>query len=155
MQNQAYKFYTSLIGKVEIDREGVLETAYFQIPALTVYVPSQTKNRMIMDVNRNSHEEKIKSFFINSEKYIVEMRHLQNISRFRALASIASKWETLDFFNYCIIVLLNFLLLISINEKDPKEDLRVGDFEGEGLLVFFGVIILILAIVVYLSRFWE
>ena len=62
MMDLAYSFYLSLIGSVEIDKDGELVQYYSRFPTMVSYMSSRILNSLIMDVNRNSHDEKIKSF---------------------------------------------------------------------------------------------
>jgi len=62
MMDLAYSFYLSLIGSVEVDKDGELVQCYSRFPTMVSYMSSRILNSLIMDVNRNSHDEKIKSF---------------------------------------------------------------------------------------------
>lgn len=84
--DQAYEFYLSLIGTVEIDRDNKLEICHFRIPALMVFLSSKLKNDVLFKVNHHSHEEKIKALFHDSEKYQIYMTHIQGLSEFKLIA---------------------------------------------------------------------
>lgn len=153
--NEAFKFYTSLISKVEIDRDGKLETAWFPVPPLTVYISNKSKRSVTRKIKETSHEEKIKSFVVNVEKYFIEMKHLQNIAHYRAYSWIASKGRNLGVINFWLVIIVNLLQLVSVKEKDPSATGRIDNFETSTLLTIIGLLILLIAILHGLTYAWE
>jgi len=117
--NEAFQFYSSLVSKVEIDNDGTLETVWFPVPPLTMYLDYTTK-QAIPRSYADSHEEKIKSFLLNVEEYRLKMEHLQNIASHKHLSWVTSKHRSIERINFYLVLMVNILLLISVKEDDDE-----------------------------------
>ena len=148
-QEQAYEFYLSLIGTVEIEVKGSIEKCYFTFPSMLAFLSTSMKKKLVYSINRNSHEEKIKSFFYESEKYQLYMNHLQQLSRFRTFSWWSSKSKSLAKITFSVIVLLNLILLFSTSSTEDR-DYELGSFSVNGLNIALAVILIILSISIYL-----
>lgn len=145
----AYEFYLSLLASVEIDRDGYLEQSFFRVPAMIVFLSNNMRDKLLYELNRNSHEEKIKSVFHNSEVCQIHMFHLQKLSRFKTLSWWSSKSKSLADISFIMIVLVNLILLFSISS--PSDDnFNIGTFPGRVFLTILGVILIVVSISVYL-----
>ncbi|CAG9330938.1 unnamed protein product [Blepharisma stoltei] len=152
--DKAYEFYSSLIGTVEIDRDNKLEICHFRIPSSMVFLSSQFRNDVIYKINRNSHEEKIKSLFHNSEKYQIYMTHIQKLSEFKKIAWWASKNPSLARMCFWLVVIINALLLADV--KNSNEPLQEDDNTSiKGGVIFLGVILIFLSLFVYIFYMLE
>lgn len=147
----AYIFYASLITSVEIDRDGQLEVCYFRVPTMMAYMSSSMRRKVVLEVNRSTYEEKIKSFFYNSEKYEHQLSHLQIISRFRFISWWACKTKALSDFSFLLVILLNVFLLISIKDEDDIEP----QFELKVMFYTIAAIVSVLAIANYILYIFE
>lgn len=150
MMDLAYSFYLSLIGSVEIDKGGQLVQCYFRFPTMVSYMSSRILNYVILKVNRNSHDEKIKSFFQQTEKYEVALRHLQLMSRIRWLSALSSKRRFLENVCFLLVVGLNLALLFTITREDG--DILMGSMAQDralDALWTFAVILTVLAVFIY------
>jgi hypothetical protein len=146
--NLAYQFYLSLIASVEIDRDGYLEQSFFQVPGMMLFLSNDMRNKLLYELNRNSHEEKVKSFYQKSEMCQIHMFHLQQLSKYKTLTWWASKSKSLATLNFFIIVLINLILLFSITS--PSDDnFDIGSFPGLGFVSLFGAVVIILSLLVY------
>jgi len=145
----AHSFYLSLIGTVEVDCGGQLAQCYFRIPTMVAFMSTKIMASLTQDINRNSHDEKIKSFFQSSKKYEVAMEHLQLLSRVRGLGLLASKRPFLETVCYLMIVIFNVIMLYQLSSVDDAEN-GMSSIGSTAFLTVFAVIISILAITVYL-----
>lgn len=150
----AYSFYLSLIGTVEVDCGGKLFQCYFRIPTMVAFMSTKIMASLTQDINRNSHDEKIKSFFQSSKKYEVAMEHLQHLSRVRGVGLVAAKRPFLETVCYLMIVAFNVIMLYGLSSTDKAED-GIGSVGSTAFLTVFAVIISILAITVYLLYVFE
>ena len=85
INDTAYEFYLSLLASVEIDRDGRLEQSYFRVPAMIMFLSERMRNTLLYQLNRNSHDEKVKSIFQHSGLCQIHMYHLQQLSRYKTL----------------------------------------------------------------------
>jgi hypothetical protein len=69
-------------GKIQIQRDDMLERVYFRIPAVCRRIRDESKLRLLWDVDRSSQAAKHSSFYDVSESLIVE---LDLVSSFEAL----------------------------------------------------------------------
>jgi hypothetical protein len=146
----AYSFYLSLIANLEIDRDGNLEFRYIRIPGVMAYVSSRIRNSVKTDVNLNSQEEKVKSFFHMTEKYQAQSTHLQMLSRFPTLSWWACKAESLGKVSLAIILLINIILLLSIDQRGTNSQYTINGTDMYGLLVFCGVLLSVISIFTFM-----
>jgi len=150
MMDLAYSFYLSLIGSVEIDKDGELVQCYFRFPTMVSYMSSRVLNSLIMDVNRNSHDEKIKSFFQKTDKYELALNHLQIMSRIRWLSALGSKRKFLENTCFLLIVGLNLALLFTITTgEDGVFMSSMATNRALEALWVFAVLLSVLAVLVY------
>lgn len=145
----AYEFYLSFLASVEIDRDGTLEQSYFKVPAMIMFLSENMRNKMMYELNRNSHEEKVKSIFQHSELCQLHMYHLQQLSKFKTLTWWSSKYKSLADITFIMIVLVNLILLFSISSPNDQ-NFDIGNFPGQVFITIFGVILIIISIAVYL-----
>jgi hypothetical protein len=148
------EFYLSLICTVEIDRNGELVKHYFRAPRILAYSSPRINQELIQDLNRNSHEEKIKSFFYLSEKQQYYLEHLQFLSRFRILSWWAEKWNNLANLNYFLVVLANIIILFSTEDKSESY-ITINGTDLTGVLIAIGILIVILSIAIYIFYILE
>lgn len=96
---------------------------------MITFLSPELRRRIMNSINRDSHEEKIKSFFRESEKYQAHMQHLQSLSRLRTLSWWTSKTETLEQLNFTVAVVLNLILVAFLDDSDDT-DIDPGSSEG-------------------------
>lgn len=146
--NLAYQFYLSLLASVEIDRDGYIEQTFFRVPGMFLFLSNNTRDKLLYDLNRNSHEEKVKSFYKKTEVCQVEMLHLQQLSKLSSLSWWSSKSKSLGNLSFIIIILINIIILLSISSESDT-NFNVGGFPGIAFISLFGVILIILSFTVY------
>ena len=78
---KCFKFYKSLVGTVEINREGEISKIYFKKPFLSKYITPHIKEHLIYSANRNSDQERIEFFLYNIDLYQMELEWRQKLSR--------------------------------------------------------------------------
>ena len=144
----AYSFYLSLIGTVEIDYNSKLYQCYFRIPTMLGFMSTKIMNSFMLDINHNSHDEKIKSFFQQSKKYQVALEHLQRLSRVRGLGLVASKRPFLESVCYLMIVIFNAIMLYELSSADQSVE-GVSSIGSTAFLTVYAMVISVLAISVY------
>ena len=145
----ATDFYLSLLASIEIDRDGILEKNFFRVPAMIIFMSTSMTERLLYQVNRNSHEEKVKSIYQQSELCQIHMFHLQQLSRYRVLSWWASKYKSLADISFIIIILINIIILFSISSSEDT-NFDIGEFPGVVFRTIFGVILIILSLLVYI-----
>jgi hypothetical protein len=147
-ERTAYDFYLSLLGSVEIDRDGKLEKSYFRVPAMIIYLSNDMRDQLLYQVNRNSHEEKVKSIYQQSELVQIHMFHLQQLSRYRVLSWWASKYKSLADISFIIIVLINIIMLFSVSSRTDT-NFNIGNFPGIVFVTILGILLLCLSLLIY------
>ena len=145
----AYEFYLSLLACVEIDRHGKLEKSYFRVPAMIVFLSESIRNKLLYELNRNSHEEKVKSIFQDSELCQIHMYHLQQLSRLKTLSWWSSKSKSLANISFLLIVLINLILLFSISSASDT-NFDIGVFPGNVFTGIIGSLLIFLSVSVYI-----
>ncbi|CAG9318629.1 unnamed protein product [Blepharisma stoltei] len=152
--NMAYEFYLSFISSVEIEKDGKLEQCYFKIPAMITFLSEKLRDQMAFSVSRDSHEEKMKSYFQLVDKYKRHMQHLQYLSRFRNLSWFCSKTKTIENFSYAMVVFINCLLVGGMKSVNDT-NLNVGYFPGTYFFNIFAAILITLRVVIFFFNLAE
>jgi hypothetical protein len=114
----SYSYFSKYIGYVEINRRGVLEGHLFPIPWKCKYITPSTKNSLVVDVNRSSHQEKIEDFLHRIVHCKREMIHQQLLYCSKTFKIFSSRWSLFGKIAYYLALLINLLLLTSIKEPD-------------------------------------
>lgn len=130
-----YSFYMRFIGYVELSRNDVLEAHHFPIPFKCKFLTPASKLAMIMEVNRNTHQEKIENFLELIPRYMAEMIHQQELSRNKPLKKISGLWRFYGKTSFLLIMIINITLLATVHDNEMKEF-------RENPWLFFGVIVL-------------
>ena len=146
--NEAYEFYTSLISSVEIDKDGKIEKCYFQIPSAMVYLSQQMRNSVIYGIDRNSNEEKIKSFFNITERKQLELNHLQIIGRIGFLGWMISRYDFFAKVLFFAIICANFIVIGTVTSLDDQS-YNTSNFQGQGLMIVLGILIMGISVIMY------
>lgn len=145
----AFDFYLSLLASVEIDRDGKIEQSFFRVPGMIMFLSTDMKDKLLYQLNRNSHEEKVKSIYQRTELCQLHMHHIQQMSRFKTLSWWSSKKISLANISFIILVLINGILLFSISSSSDT-NFDIGAFPGTVFKTIFGVLLIILSLLVYL-----
>lgn len=116
----AYEFYTSNIGYVQVDYEGSIEELYFPVPFMCKFLTPASRQSLIFDINRSSHQSKIEEFLDKVDYYHTEMEHQQHLSQHRWLKSLSKLWKLYAQLSYIMVLLLNLLLLCTLTETEEK-----------------------------------
>jgi len=114
----AYSYFSKYVGYVEINRRGELEGHLFPIPWKCKYVTPSTKNSLIVDVNRSSHQEKIEDFLHRIVHCKREMVHQQLLYCSKTFKIFSSRWSLFGKTAYYLALFINLLLLMSIQKSD-------------------------------------
>lgn len=147
--NTAFEYYLSLLASVEVDRNGKLEQSYFRVPAMIVFLSDSMRNQLLYNLNRNSHEEKVKSIFQHSELCQMHMHHLQQLSLIKSLSWWASKNKSIANINFMIVILVNLILLFTL-DYPTDTNFNVNGFPGNIFLRILGVTLIFLTVAIYL-----
>lgn len=116
----AYEFYTSNIGYVQVDCEGSIEELYFPVPFMCKFLTPASRQSIIFDINRSSHQSKIEDFLDKVDYYHTEMQHQQHLSQHRWLKSLSKLWKLYAQLSYIMVLLLNGLLLCTLTGTEEK-----------------------------------
>jgi len=116
----AYEFYTSNIGYVQVNCEGSIEELYFPVPFMCKFLTPASRQSLIFDINRSSHQSKIEDFLDKVDYYHTEMQHQQHLSQHRWLKSLSKLWKLYAQLSYIMVLLLNGLLLCTLTGTEEK-----------------------------------
>ena len=114
----SYGFYQRYTGYVEIDRNGELEAHYYPIPWKCKYITASTRQGVIVNVSRASHQEKIEDFMGQVELCTSEMEHQQILWCSKTFKGFSENWALFGKLSYYIALLINIVLLLNINTQD-------------------------------------
>jgi hypothetical protein len=78
---EAYDFFAFHTGRIEVFIEDELFRVYFPILPVCRYISSQSKDRLMMTVNRKSPQHKILDFLKQTPDLIDEMFHREKLRR--------------------------------------------------------------------------
>ena len=134
----SYSYFSKYVGYVEINRRGELEGHLFPIPWKCKYITSSTKNSLIVDVNRSSHQEKIEDFMHRIVHCRREMIHQQLLYCSKTFKIFSSRWGLFGKIAYYLALFINLLLLMSIKEPDFS-DLK-EHFEAFTTIAILGMV---------------
>ena len=113
-----YGYFSKYIGYVEIDRNGKLESHLFPIPWKCKYITASTRNALIVEVNRSSHQEKTEDFLNQIPNCKLEMTHQQLLWCSKAFKSFSLHWQLFGKIAYYIALVINATLLATIQNSD-------------------------------------
>ena len=74
-----------VVGAIEISRDGVLEKAYFIVPPLCRYLTHETKQAILVGVNRANLQTMLTGFSESFDSLYEEMRHQRKLTESTAL----------------------------------------------------------------------
>jgi hypothetical protein len=131
---------SKFIGYVEIKKDSESYFCYFPIPFKMKFLTNHSQSNMVMDVSKDSHKAKLDDFLKAIEEYRFEMQYHQHLSMNFALKYFSSKWKVWSRVAFCMILLLNYFLLVSIEQNDegvhPEVSVVLFTFVGVCQLVF-------------------
>ena len=113
LPNEYISFYSSLIGYVEITRNGTVESEFFKIPYKCKFLTMNTKDKAIVEAMDLSHHQKIQNFMQLTLLYRREMEHQQNLYRHTWVKDICQAWKIYGWVSFLCIVIINITLLIA------------------------------------------
>lgn len=108
-----FGFYGSLIGYVEVSRNGIVEANYFRIPAECKFLTPRSKEELISKAMSTSQLQKLFSLLQLSDLYHVEMLHQQQLYARPFFKLLSQSWQVLGLASFCLIIILNLLLLVA------------------------------------------
>lgn len=153
----AQDFYYSNIATVEVSIRDNLTKLFFRVPTICRYFTQKSRKDLITKVNRASHQEKIEDFMNKSKIYEVEMRHQQTLARYPLLDAFISKWRLYGKISYVTVVIINIILLVTVEHKNKAGDSWKfqAEIDSQALLTTIAIIQIILASLVYLCYLVE
>ena len=113
-----------------------------------IFLNQELRNKLIYKVNRNSTEEKIKSFLFLSEEIQLELHHLQALSRIRFIGWIISRYDSIANLLYFAIVCVNVILIFTVSSVNDR-DYNTSSFPGTDLMNILGIFIIFLSVIMY------
>ena len=127
-EKDAYNFFMQYIGYVELDRAGVVESHYFPIPFKCKYLTFSSRQWLLLEVNRQSHQKKIEDFMGHVGIFMREMQHQQLLSRSRSSKALISRWKFFAQLSFLVVLLINVQLLFtfetSVDESFHKHPIN-------------------------------
>ena len=108
------------VGAIEISRDGVLEKAYFIVPPLCRYLTHETKQAILVGVNRANLQTMLTGFSESFDSLYEEMRHQRKLTESKLLNffRVTALWREKVFFYNAILI--NILLLLFYNYECNK-----------------------------------
>ena len=112
----AFDFFSANLAKVEVLRFGSLETMYFPRPLVANYLTTRTREQIVWDLSAlRTPEEKVNALMEGFDDCLEEMRHQGRIHRHQVVRKVFSKMSTLQNLGFFLVILINLLLLLSVN----------------------------------------
>ena len=146
------RFFTKIIKKCEFktqsnDDKLVLKIIYFIVDPHFYYVSKNNIDNFFNDVDRSSSTTKLKSLIEELNLFMSEVEYKTEVYRKRKYVQnlLTIDYKNVDFYNFCISLLINLILLIFLT-KDTNEALL-------SFLTKFFVSIQILMNIIYLIIF--
>lgn len=121
------EFAKDEITSIEIvNSEGNLERLYFEKPEECKNLKQQTKDRVVLELNRDSPTDKVEDFLDKIDNVIFEIQHQTRIKENRFLAFLSANEDTWRKILLILTAVLNLLMLVYFHEKpyDPTPSLR-------------------------------
>ena len=144
---EAHFYYTSNIGSVEIQFKSNLCRLFFRIPPMCKFLTRKSRQDIILNVSRKSHQEKIEDFFNKSKIYEFEMEYQQSLYSYNFVDKIVSYWNFYGFLAFFSVIVINLTLLFSYDQTNYMNEIYgVTDF-----LIFCGIIQIISAALYLIS----
>ena len=108
----SFGFYGSLIGYVEISRNGNIESNYFKIPYKCKFLTERTKRNLIEESMATSQLQKQFNFLHYTKVYSVEMSHQQALYAKPWVKMLSQAWNFFGMISFLLIIDINVLLLV-------------------------------------------
>ena len=148
--HEAYKFYSANISFVEINNNSQLIKCYFRVPFMCKYISKASRENLVLDIQRTTYQEKLEDFLNNSKVYQVEMKHQQKLARYPLIDDLACKWRVYADFSYLLVVVLNLLMLFSVEHESGNTGSWKFTYGGfYTLMTPFAAIQVLLAFMIY------
>ncbi len=105
--NKTVKFFRKWIRSVEIVKDNVISTCYFQMPFYFKYLSQEIKDQLINKSDRSSDQERLKFFFNNIDGYKVQMKWIKKFAKIKG-GQYITRWQI------CRLICLVLVMFINI-----------------------------------------
>jgi len=117
---QSIPFYLSYIGYVEIAKAGVIYEHFFPVPFKCKFLTIASREEMLLEVDRRSHQKKIEDFLSRVEKYMKEMVHQQQLCSHPSLKQFTTLWKLYAQVSFLLVLAINLQLLFTYEGSMEK-----------------------------------
>ena len=118
----AVRFFTDNLNRVEIARNNELHRVYFPRPGLANFLTEKTKDETLWNLPRDSPGEKVNGLFSAANDLFDEMEHQYRLRQYPIVSKLVNALPTVSTIGFVIAVLINILLLASVRVS-PSESL--------------------------------
>jgi hypothetical protein len=145
----AYSFFRMHTGRIEVLMDGVLQRSYFPIQPICKHISENSKQELMMTVDRQSPTNKIIDMVTQANDLIEEMKHNDQLKNKR-IAVTPEKVGFVRDLSMLLVLLINYLLLFHYDHKDGSESkIRMPEFViTTNRICGYGVILLNVMVVV-------
>ena len=125
---QIFSFIDARMGRIEIKRENELsngnvdsrlERVYFRYPEYCFLLTDQSKENLKADIERGSHEEKLKEFIghwgYNLQAEMALQSQLAKYAVYRFFNTYRDVWKACSFY---LAIFINFVLICGVDHED-------------------------------------
>jgi hypothetical protein len=104
-------------GRVEIVRGDKLERVYFRILPVCSFLTEQSRKELVLQVKRDTQQDKIQDFFDKSEDLMQEMEHRERLAKNRLFSFLGKQENRILNFSFWIAVLINALIVATYDSS--------------------------------------
>jgi hypothetical protein len=127
--NEARQFFSSYVASLEINYEGTIQKVHFQIPYCCKFISKSIKRSAIREVNRNSDQERLESFYNKVKHYEFEMKRRQHMSQWRLIYFFIKHWKIINYVNFLLILGINILMVIYFEHSYQASSTSAEDYK--------------------------
>ena len=120
---------------VEVIWHGVLQRRFFHIPELCHDIAKTSKDKLIVEIDRSSVENRLNDFIQRSHELYREVKHIQVLRDYRLITVFnAANLDKLTWLSFCLACIINTLLLCFFHNDHAEPTLS-----DEIIPVIFGI----------------
>eukprot|EP01050_Picozoa_sp_SAG11_P000466 SAG11_NODE_14_length_26344_cov_14.209411_4_plen_754_part_00 len=132
----AFEFFHSIMGRIEICRYNGepgqrIERVYYEIPYYCEYLTEETKDKMKMEINRNSDEERLVDFISRADTYRAEMNLQRELGNWRIYKFFDKRRELWTKMSFLTTICINAVLLLFVDHEDKFWTDPAVDLQGQ------------------------
>jgi hypothetical protein len=138
---KAYSFFKMHTGRIEVIKDDVLTRLYFPIQPVCKHISEDSKEDLMLSVNRDSPANKVSDLLSRAPDLIDEMKHNEKLSRAKFKIT-SERISSLRDTSLLLVLIANYLILFNTDYSVEEYKGKVPDQIDA---VLYGIVVVVLA----------